>query len=191
MTTNGIILQIDPSCGPARWRSWTWRASRFWMQTTGKPIEQSEFNSRLAAAITLNVPRDGRLDRGTWMQRDLSLASPWQATQDTLWYYWNRYGRLVGYDVATRRCIGSLGPKGFAADLVGGGDRFSNAERPYRQPGSQHRHGLVPGGPREAHDPARCSPPRLTIPSSPTKMSPGGTSAGSARWSLPSAWLSY
>ena len=30
----------------------------------------------------------------------------------------------------TRRCIGSLGPKGFAADLVGGGDRFSNAERP-------------------------------------------------------------
>ena len=65
---------------------------------------------------------------GPGCRRDLSLASPWQATQDTLWYYWNRYGRLVGYDVATRRCIGSLGPKGFAADLAGGGDRFSNAE---------------------------------------------------------------
>src|SRR5208337_1860989 len=36
------------------------------------------------------------------------------------------YGRLAGYDLVTRRFIGSLGPRGFARDLAGGGDRFSN-----------------------------------------------------------------
>ena len=61
------------------------------------------------------------------MRRDLSLAIPWQATRDTLWYYWSRYGRLVGYYIATRGCIGSLGPNGFAEGLAGGGDRFSDA----------------------------------------------------------------
>jgi hypothetical protein len=129
MTTNGIVCKFTQVAG-RQVEITDLEGKPLLDQATGKPIEQSEFNSRLAAAITLNVPRAGRLDRGTWMQRDLSLASPWQATQDTLWYYWNRYGRLVGYDVATRRCIGSLGPKGFAADLLGSGDRFSNAERP-------------------------------------------------------------
>jgi hypothetical protein len=54
---------------------------------------------------------------------------PWRATSDTLWYYWRRYDRLVGYDRATRRCIGSLGPQGFARNLVGSGDRFSTRRR--------------------------------------------------------------
>ena len=127
MTTNGILCKLTQVAGrPVEITDL--EGKPFLDQTTGKPIEQSDINSRLAAAITLNLPRAGHPDRGTWMQRDLSLASPWQSTQDTLWYYWHRYGRLVGYDVATRRCIGSLGPNGFAPHLVGGGDRFSNVE---------------------------------------------------------------
>ena len=97
---------------------------------TGKPIDAAGLNRCVAAAITLEVAQDGRHRGGTWIRRDLSLAVPWgvtHATHDTLWYYWSRYGRLVAYDVVTRRCIGSLGPKGFAPDLAGGGDRFSDA----------------------------------------------------------------
>src|SRR5208282_3482496 len=48
----------------------------------------------------------------------------WQATPDTLWYYWGRYGRLVGYDIATRRFIGSLGPDDFAQNMSGDGNHF-------------------------------------------------------------------
>ena len=84
---------------------------------TGKPIDAAGLNRCVAAAITLEVAQDGRHSGGTWIRRDLSLAVPWgvtHATHDTLWYYWSRYGRLVAYDVVTRRCIGSLGPKGFA-----------------------------------------------------------------------------
>ncbi|MGO8926939.1 MAG: hypothetical protein ACLQU3_08635 [Limisphaerales bacterium] len=96
-------------------------------EKTGKPIEVKADNRRFAAATSLDVAQDGRPGGWTWMQRDLSLAIPWQATRDTLWYYWSRYGRLVGYDIPTRRCIGSLGPNGFAEDLAGGGDRISDA----------------------------------------------------------------
>ena len=95
-------------------------------EKTGKPIEPNGFNRRIATGPSLEVKQDDHAGQRTWMQKDLSLVTPWRATQDTLWYYWSRYGRLVGYDIATRRCIGSLGPKGFAPDLAGGGDRFSD-----------------------------------------------------------------
>jgi len=51
----------------------------------------------------------------------------WGTTPQTLWYYVWGLGRLVGYDVATGRLIGSLGPDGFAPDRVGAGDAFSHA----------------------------------------------------------------
>jgi hypothetical protein len=60
------------------------------------------------------------------MQADCNLFSLWWITPDEVWYYWDRFGRLVGYDLTTRRFIGSLGPKGFARDVEGSGDRFNN-----------------------------------------------------------------
>ena len=93
---------------------------------TGCMIELEEFNRR--ACNTTSIPMD-------WEKPSLRRRNPptfftfWQATPDTIWYYWNRYGRLVGYDIATRRFIGSVGPNGFADDLSGGGDRFNAPER--------------------------------------------------------------
>src|SRR5207245_2709462 len=52
----------------------------------------------------------------------------WRATPDTVWYFWSKYGRLVGYDMVTRRIIGSIGPNGFSTDRAGSGSRFV---RPY------------------------------------------------------------
>ena len=95
-------------------------------EKTGKPIDRNALNRWHAGGISLDVEPEGRPGDRTWIQRDLTRAFAWRTTQDTLWYYWSRYGRLVGYDIATRRCIGSLGPRGFAVDLAGGGDRFSD-----------------------------------------------------------------
>ncbi len=95
---------------------------------TGRMIEEEGFKRR--ACKSISIPID-------WAKQRLSRRNPptfftfWQATSDTIWYYWNPYGRLVGYDIATRRFIGSLGPKGFAKNLVGEGDRF-NAPDEYR-----------------------------------------------------------
>jgi hypothetical protein len=51
----------------------------------------------------------------------------WRQTSDTLWYWtWN--GRLWGYDIASRRFIGSLGPEGFAPGSPTGPSRFNRPE---------------------------------------------------------------
>ena len=94
---------------------------------TGRMIDASSFSRRRAKAISLEIGVNNFIGARSWVQADETLAVPWHATSDTLWFYWGRYGRLVGYDIASRRCIGSLGPKGFAPDLSGSGDRFSNS----------------------------------------------------------------
>jgi ABC-type transport system involved in multi-copper enzyme maturation permease subunit len=89
---------------------------------TGRMIELEEFIRRACNTISIQMDRE----KASLRRRNPPIFfSFWQATPDTIWYYWNRYGRLVGYDIATRRCIGSLGPNGFANDLSGGGDRFN------------------------------------------------------------------
>jgi hypothetical protein len=60
----------------------------------------------------------------SWLEADCHLFTNWEKTADTAWIYWHRYGRLVCYDSTTSRVIGSLGPKGFARDVAGTGDRF-------------------------------------------------------------------
>jgi hypothetical protein len=87
-----------------------------------------DFQLREARVTAFKTQPDEWARFGPWMQADDSLCFAWHATPDTLWYYWCRYGRLVGYDVVTRQCIGSLGPNGFSQDLSGGGDRFINSE---------------------------------------------------------------
>jgi len=94
---------------------------------TGRMIDLEEFNRR-ACNKTTSIP----IDCG---KQSLKRRNPptfftfYQATPDTIWCYWNRYGRLVGYDIATRRFIGSVGPNGFANDLSGGGDRFNTPDQ--------------------------------------------------------------
>ncbi len=50
--------------------------------------------------------------------------SYFRTTPYTLWFYWPRYGRLVAFDVRTRRPTGSLGPDGFSPGLALSGARF-------------------------------------------------------------------
>jgi hypothetical protein len=95
---------------------------------TGHMIELAEFNRHAPPAISLDVKQGDANRYRSWMERDCSLFSGWRATPDTVWYFWDRYGRLAGYDSASRRFIGSLGPNGFARDIAGQGDLFRKPE---------------------------------------------------------------
>ena len=91
---------------------------------TGRMIGTADFNRRVCTLVKIKPDFSDRAPRGRWFNRDCNRFTFWRATPDTLWYYWGRYGRLVGYDIATRRFIGSLGPDGFAQTVSGDGSRF-------------------------------------------------------------------
>ncbi len=98
---------------------------------TGRPMTPTGFN-RLAAPQSSIQPQfqdpakaqDSSYGR---YQQPSHYFSFWRQTPDTLWYWtWN--GRLLGYDIASRRFIGSLGPDGFAPGSSTGAARFSRPE---------------------------------------------------------------
>src|SRR5207245_2646365 len=93
-------------------------------EKTGRLMDMEEFNRRTAGTYTLNVDLGDRPRSRRVLQPNSDFFVLWRATPDTIWYFWRRHGRLVGYDLKTRRMIGSLGPKGFAPGVAGGADRF-------------------------------------------------------------------
>ena len=98
---------------------------------TGRRIGTADFNRRVCIRVQIRPDFSNQAPHGRWFDRDCNRFTFWRATPDTLWYYWGRYGRLVGYDIATRRFIGSLGPDGFAQNISGNGDRFDNDRNNY------------------------------------------------------------
>ena len=94
--------------------------------TTEVVTNRGQLNALSARGSQFSVTQNDRNHPKQWMQADGTLFSRWAGTDEEMWYYWDRYGRLVGYDRTSRRLIGSLGPKGFAADLFGAGDHFNN-----------------------------------------------------------------
>jgi hypothetical protein len=129
VTTNGSIYKLTDG-GIAQQQFVDLDGKLLMDEKTGKPIDAAAFNRRSVTPTSFDVETGDDRSHQNWMQNDFLLAHGWRIDPDTLWYYWRRYGRLVGYDITTRRCIGSLGPKGFAADLVGAGDRFDETDGP-------------------------------------------------------------
>ena len=75
--------------------------------------------------------------RHRWFNnQNCSRFTFWRATPDTLWFYWNRNGRLVGYDKKTRQFIGSLGPEGFAQNCPSPGTILTRLKGLRRAPWS-------------------------------------------------------
>jgi hypothetical protein len=99
---------------------------------TGHGVQPSEFSS--APWVTwIDVDRGSRRPKDDYPRTWFNF---WREDQGTLWFYWTRYGRMVGYDIPTRRFIGSFGPKGFTADVLEGGDRFDTPTQYYNFPDS-------------------------------------------------------
>jgi hypothetical protein len=126
MTTNGAIFKVTEGPGKS-WAIVDLEGKPLIDDKTGHMTELKDFRPRVAKPTQLDTDPDAWTGFRPWMQADNSLFFAWHQTADTLWYYWGRYGRLVGYDIATRRCIGSLGPNGFSQDLSGDGARFINS----------------------------------------------------------------
>jgi hypothetical protein len=91
---------------------------------TGRPIEPANFNRLASRNYSVWIDPEKKEFRLPTYMHAMRLVQLRQAGPDTIWYYWARYGRLVGYDLRTRRMIGSLGPDGFAANLPVRGPRF-------------------------------------------------------------------
>jgi hypothetical protein len=98
-------------------------------EKTRQAVALADFNRRMHQSSALPLDPEEKPPLELWVRADLSPAFAWQKTADTRWFYWQRYGRLVGYDILTRRCIGSLGPNGFAKDLVGDGSHFGDSTK--------------------------------------------------------------
>jgi ABC-type transport system involved in multi-copper enzyme maturation permease subunit len=100
---------------------------------TGRPMLQSDLDKMLPQVATLNLDYStnpppnyynrGFGDSGNYFQL-------WHQTPDTLWY-WGPNERLWGYDIGSRRFIGSLGPDGFTAGVSTGSGRFTRLESQY------------------------------------------------------------
>ncbi len=125
MTKDGNVVKIIRSQGTAA-EVVDMEGKPVMEPTTGRRIEVSDLSGHIAETISIDLVPTNPYRPKSWVQSDISRVVEWQASSDTLWHYWRRYGRLVGYDLATGRFIGSLGPQGFAKDLAGGGDRFRN-----------------------------------------------------------------
>jgi len=62
------------------------------------------------------------------------VVNQFMRTDNRVWFYWQRYGRFVAYDLLTRQFSGSLGPAGAATNLLGQGDRFGSGKGKYEWP---------------------------------------------------------
>jgi ABC-type transport system involved in multi-copper enzyme maturation permease subunit len=101
---------------------------------SGQRIQPAELSPYFCANVTsVNVDPEGRRPKDDYPRTYFNF---WGQGQGTLWYYSAPRRRLVGYNLATRRFVGSLGPKGFATDLAGDGDRFDAPIRYYNFPGT-------------------------------------------------------
>lgn len=101
----------------------------------GRPMLQNDFYKMAAHESFLNLdfgtnPSEGYVEGGfSGLDNYFHL---WRQTADTLWY-WCPNGRLWGFDLASRRFIGSLGPNGFVAGASTGADRFNRMAGPNYQ----------------------------------------------------------
>ena len=121
MGTNGVIYKVTQARGKQA-EIVDLEDKPLLDEKTGRMMQMDEFNRRDAPAHSFNVvfelPSPG------------AFAEPsryflfWGRTPDTVWYYWTKYGRLVGYDLLNRHVIGSIGPNGFVTGARAGPDRF-------------------------------------------------------------------
>src|ERR1035441_1729879 len=96
MTTNGAIFKVTEGPGKS-WAIANLEGKPLIDAKTGHMTELRELRQRVAKATQLATGPDEWIRFRPWMQADNSLFFAWHATPDTLWYYWGRYGRLVGY----------------------------------------------------------------------------------------------
>jgi ABC-type transport system involved in multi-copper enzyme maturation permease subunit len=102
---------------------------------TGRPMLQNDFYKILAPESSIYADFETNTAPTRYYSNEgfngsAEYFSLWRQTVDTLWY-WCPNGRLWGYDLMSRRFIGSLGPDGFTPGVSTGQDRFGRMEGSY------------------------------------------------------------
>jgi prepilin-type N-terminal cleavage/methylation domain-containing protein len=106
---------------------------------TGRVLTPEQFGRRMALGATMNLDFAGE-SHGTHHAWDCTrFFQVWRATPQEVWYYSVRDGRLLGFNVASRRLIGALGPDGFTPGIPppGGGFRAPTPGVPWNLPGGR------------------------------------------------------
>jgi NADH:ubiquinone oxidoreductase subunit 6 (subunit J) len=128
MTTNGAVYKltttVDRSPETTRLVAEPVLGAKAGLITNRVEIQELQ-----ARGTWFNLSRDDQDSNSLWMDRDCNLFSLWRESANTVWFYWDHLGRLVGYNRVTRRLIGSLGPSGFARTISGDGSRFNKVSR--------------------------------------------------------------
>jgi len=102
---NMTFLPAPPGSG-IRFRRVDLEGKPFIDPKTGRMIEAEEFQRLTAVTHPMEAGFGDRAHPKGWAHGSAGFFKVWHATPDTLWYYWNRHGRLAGYDIKTRRFIG-------------------------------------------------------------------------------------
>jgi ABC-type transport system involved in multi-copper enzyme maturation permease subunit len=84
----------------------------------GKPLP-SDAGSwwHQANTVRIELPRPYAWPSRSSYLNSFRFFTSWHSTPSVVWYYWKRYGCLVGYSPATRRMVGNLGVNGFKPGL--------------------------------------------------------------------------
>ena len=123
-------LQGNPEASwPGKARAW--RPSRCWAPRRGVRDQRTQFyRARARREPSSTWPATSRNRPGSGCRPTAHFSAWWrQDTDETIWYYWDRYGRLVGYDLLTRRLHRQPGAEGICPGYRRGGDRFNNPGR--------------------------------------------------------------
>ena len=133
ITTNGVVYKITGTNGKPTLIT-DLNGVTLTNKDTGRPMLQNDLNRRMTPPESfLSLDFETNSTRNYYARGFGDTAnyfSLWRQTPETLWY-WCSNGRLWGYDIASRRFIGTLGPSGFAAGVSAGPDRFSRLEGSY------------------------------------------------------------
>jgi hypothetical protein len=146
ITKDGAIYKITQPAGKPE-EITELNAGPFKDAMTGPPVTETNIYLRAAPQfgvqpVFLDLSKGENWSCGVY-QQSIRYFYLWRQTTNTLWY-WNRNGRLWGYDTASRRFIGSLGPDGFAPGNTSGTARFTWTEGPIED----HYHGSASFAPR-------------------------------------------
>jgi hypothetical protein len=85
-------------------------------------LDQSEWQRGEATTSSIHLPSPYSWRGSESFLRSYRFFTLWRVSSGTIWYYWRSQGCLVGYDLTTRRFVGSLGPNGFSQTLPSAAD---------------------------------------------------------------------
>jgi hypothetical protein len=122
MTKNGRIYRFTYTAGRVV-RAQDLNGEQVKDPKTGRPSTPEQLTQQACPGSMLTLDFEGpSRSRSSW--DSARFFTVWRVTEQEVWYYWVRFGRLVGFGLGNRQLVGSFGPDGFANDFAAAQGRF-------------------------------------------------------------------